>query len=72
MTEKLREQLDRLEILYTEQDCTIQTLNNMVARQEQEISRLGSHIERLEIELRSLKSNLPGDDGPGFEKPPHY
>jgi uncharacterized coiled-coil protein SlyX len=72
MTEKLQEQLDRLEILYAEQDYTIQTLNNMVARQEQEISRLGSHIERLEVELRSLKSNLPSDLDPGFEKPPHY
>lgn len=72
MTEKLQEQLDRLEILYTEQDYTIQTLNNMVARQEQEISRLGSHIERLEVELRSLKSNLPSDVDPGFEEPPHY
>ena len=72
MTEKLKDQLDRLEILYTEQDHTIQTLNNMVARQEQEISRLGSHVEQLEVELRSLKSNLPGDVGTGFEKPPHY
>ena len=72
MTEKLQDQLDRLEILYSEQDYTIQALNNMVARQEREISRLSAHIERLEVELRSLKSDLPGDAGPGFEKPPHY
>lgn len=72
MTEKLQDQLDRLEILYTEQDYTIQALNDMVAQQEQEISRLGSDVERLEDELRSLKSNLPSDVGPGFEKPPHY
>ena len=72
MTEKLQDQLDRLEILYSEQDYTIQALNNMVARQQQEISRLGAHVERLEVELRSLKSDLPGDAGSGFEKPPHY
>ena len=72
MTEKLKAQLDRLEILYTEQDYTIQALNNMVAQQEQEISRLSSHIERLEVQLQSLKSDLPGDVDPTFEKPPHY
>ena len=72
MTQKLQDQLDRLEILYTEQDYTIQALNNTVAQQEREISHLGSRIERLEVELRSLKSNLPSDVGPGFEKPPHY
>lgn len=72
MTEKLQDQLDRLEILYSEQDYTIQALNNMVAKQDREISRLGAHIERLEVELRSLKSDLPGNAGPGFEKPPHY
>lgn len=72
MTEKLKAQLDRLEILYTEQDYTIQALNNMVAQQEREISRLGGHIERLEVQLQSLKSDLPRDVDPGFEKPPHY
>lgn len=72
MTEKLQAQLDRLEILYTEQDYTIQTLNNMVAQQEREILRLSSHIEQLEVELQSLKSNLSSDVDPGFEKPPHY
>lgn len=72
MTEKLKAQLDRLEILYTEQDYTIQALNNMVARQDREISRLDTHIERLEVQLQSLKSDLPGDVDPGFEKPPHY
>ena len=72
MTEELKAQLDRLEILYTEQDYTIQALNNMVAQQQQEISRLSSHIERLEAQLQSLKSDLPGDVDPAFEKPPHY
>lgn len=72
MTEKLKAQLDRLEILYTEQDYTIQALNDMVAQQEREISRLGTHIERLEVQLQSLKSDLPRDVDPGLEKPPHY
>jgi len=72
MTEKLDDKLHRLEILYSEQDYTIQALNNMVAQQQQEISRLQSSIEQLKSQLQSLKTDRSGDVDPGFEKPPHY
>ena len=72
MTESLEAKLSRLEILYTEQDYTIQTLNNMVAQQEREISRLNISVEQLKVHLQSLKADGPSDIGPGFEKPPHY
>ena len=72
MTESLEAKLSRLEILYTEQDYTIQTLNNMVAQQDQEISRLNISIEQLKVQLQSLKADGPTDIDPGFEKPPHY
>lgn len=72
MTESLEAKLSRLEILYTEQDYTIQTLNNMVAQQEREISRLNISVERLKVQLQSLKTDGPSDIDPGFEKPPHY
>jgi len=72
VTESLEAKLSRLEILYTEQDYTIQTLNNMVAQQDQEISRLNISIEQLKVQLQSLKTDGPSDIDPGFEKPPHY
>lgn len=72
MTESLDAKLSRLEILYTEQDYTIQTLNNMVAQQDQEISRLNISIEQLKVQLQSLKTDASSDIDPGFEKPPHY
>jgi uncharacterized coiled-coil protein SlyX len=59
-------------MLYTEQDYTIQTLNNMVAQQDQDISRLNISIEQLKAQLQSLKAGDSGDIDPGFEKPPHY
>lgn len=72
MTESLDAKLSRLEILYTEQDYTIQTLNNMVAQQDQQISRLNISIEQLKVQLQSLKTDGSSDIDPGFEKPPHY
>lgn len=72
MTESLDAKLSRLEILYTEQDYTIQTLNNMVAQQDQEISRLNISVEQLKVQLQSLKTDASSDIDPGFEKPPHY
>jgi len=70
--ESLQTKLDRLEILYTEQDYTIQALNDMVAQQDQEISRLSLSIELLKDQLQVLKSEFAGDIGLEVEKPPHY
>ena len=72
MTESLDAQLSRLEMRYTDQDYTIQTLNNMVAQQDQAISRLNISIEQLKVQLQSLKADNSSDIDPGFEKPPHY
>lgn len=59
-------------MLYTEQDHTIQTLNNMVVQQDREISRLNINLEQLKVQLQTLKSDGSSDIDPGFEKPPHY
>ena len=72
MTESLEAKLNRLEMLYAEQDYTIQTLNNRVVQQDQEISRLNIDIEQLKIQLQALKTDGFSDIDPGFEKPPHY
>ena len=72
VTESLEAKLNRLETLYTEQEYTIQTLNNMVAQQDQEISRLSFNLEQLKDQLQALKSDGSSDTDPGSEKPPHY
>ena len=72
MNETLESKLDRLETLFTEQDYTIQTLNDMVAQQDQEISQLNVSLERLKDQLQALRIELSGDIDTGNEKPPHY
>ena len=72
VTETLENKLDRLEMLFAEQDYTIQTLNDMVAQQDQEISQLNVSLELLKDQLQALRFELSGDIDPGNEKPPHY
>jgi uncharacterized coiled-coil protein SlyX len=64
--------LDSLESLYSEQDHTIQTLNDMVTQQSQEISRLNLQMEQIKVQLQSMKSESATDIGSEFEIPPHY
>lgn len=64
--------LEQLEVLYSEQDHTVQSLNETVARQEREIIRLGRRLERLGEQLLSIRNDLGDDISPEFEKPPHY
>ncbi|MEM7562088.1 MAG: SlyX family protein [Pseudomonadota bacterium] len=72
MTESLESKLAHLEMLYTEQENIIQTLNDVVAEQDQEITRLNLSIERIQSQLKILKSELSDDINPAYEKPPHY
>lgn len=72
MSESLESKLNRLEMLYAEQDYTIQTLNDVVAQQDQEISMLNLNIERIKDQLQMLKSELSSNIHPIDEKPPHY
>ena len=72
MDDKLQARLERLEVLYSEQDYTIQTLNNTVSQQDREITALRLSIEQMRLQLQSLRSDQPGDTDPKFELPPHY
>ena len=67
----ITEQLTRLEILFSEQEHTLQSLNDIVVQQTRQISNLSSDLQILKKQYRELKSELPGgfDD---IEKPPHY
>ncbi|MCP4767495.1 MAG: SlyX family protein [Gammaproteobacteria bacterium] len=72
MSDRLQSRLERLEVLYSEQDYTIQSLNNMIAQQDREIAQLNLSIEQLRQRLQALSSEATSDIDPGFEPPPHY
>jgi len=76
MSESVHDRLDRLESLYSEHDHTMQMLNDMVAQQSQEISRLQAQLEQIKIQLQSLKTESASEvDSPShdeYEIPPHY
>ena len=70
--DKLLSRLERLEVLYSEQDYTIQTLNQTVTQQDRDLASLTLRLEQLQLQLQSLRSSVSGDVDTGFEKPPHY
>ena len=63
--------LERLEVLYSEQDYTIQALNDSVSQQDRELKALTLSLQRLQVQLDSLRSEVGGVD-PVHEPPPHY
>jgi uncharacterized coiled-coil protein SlyX len=68
----LQARLQRLEVLYSEQDYTIQALNNTVTQQDRELATITLRFEQLQQQLHSLRSEVAGDTDPGTEQPPHY
>ena len=72
VSNSLQARLEKLEVLYSEQDHTIQTLNDLVTQQNQEISRLRSQFELVREQLQSLKTEASSEIDSGFEVPPHY
>jgi len=71
MAKDIKAQITRLETLYTEQEYTIQALNQITIRHDHEISQLRSELQLLDRQFRSLRENFPSQ-GAGDEKPPHY
>jgi SlyX protein len=72
VTDSLQSRLDQLEVLYSEQDYTIQALNELVAKQDREIARMTLSLEQLQQQLQGLRSELTGDTDSGDQPPPHY
>jgi uncharacterized coiled-coil protein SlyX len=72
VTEDLQSRLERLEMLHSEQDYTLQALNDTIAQQDLEITRLKLQQEQIQRQLQSLRSEQPGEVDSGFEPPPHY
>ena len=71
MAKDINAQITRLETLYTEQEYTIQALNQITIRHDREISELRSELRLLDRQYRALRENLPQQTA-GDEKPPHY
>ena len=71
MSEAIIDQITRLEMHYAEQEHTLQALNDVVARQDQELSRITNELKLLTQQYQTLKSHLPEQFDPD-EKPPHY
>ncbi len=67
----LHSRIDKLEILISEQQYTIETLNTLVTSHNREISQLLTQIEMLTLQLREIKNQQP-TTSPGEEQPPHY
>lgn len=75
MTNPMEEQLIDLQTRFAFQEDSLQALNDVVARQQQQISQLeealGLYRQRLD-ELRDVMASLSPGDASGHEPPPHY
>lgn len=65
----LSDRIDALEIRMAFQDETIETLNNTITAQWQQIDALTRQLAALNERLREAEANAPGATN---EPPPHY
>ena len=73
MNQELTDKLTEIQTLFSEQEHTIQTLNDIVSRQDSEIRRMARDLKWLKRELMSLKEQIPDlVEGIVDEAPPHY
>lgn len=71
MEKDISTRITRLEMLYSEQEYTVQALNQITTRQDHEITQLRSDLQLLKQQYLDLKTDLPQPPS-GDEKPPHY
>jgi uncharacterized coiled-coil protein SlyX len=73
MTSEISRKITIIETLYTEQEYTITALNEIVTRQDSEITNLRNDLQWLKQQLQSLKEQVPdGGSSEAHELPPHY
>jgi SlyX protein len=65
----MKQRIIKLESLFAQQDQVIETLNQELFRQQQEMDRLKQRIVVLSEKLSSFESS---EEIAGNEKPPHY
>lgn len=68
---RMKERLDELEVRAAFQEQTIQELNDVITRQQQEIDRLVKDMEMVKSRLKGLAPSLviPQEEE---KPPPHY
>ena len=71
MNSRNLEQIATLEMLFAEQEHTVQMLNDIVTRQDQDIAKLKFEFQSLKLQYLDIKSQLP-DQETTSEIPPHY
>ena len=70
-TDDLHARIDKLEVLFSEQEYTVESLNAIVTRQAQDIDKLHIKINLLKHQIREFKKDIP-ESAVLDEKPPHY
>ena len=74
----LQARIEELEARVAFQDDSLQALNDVVARQDQEVSRLHRELAALAGRLKGLVEQMGEADSGGYiassadERPPHY
>jgi len=68
----LTNRIDKLEILFSEQDFTVEALNDVITRQSGKIDQLEQQLELMKHQLKELKKQIPETATIVNEKPPHY
>ncbi len=69
--DNLKARIDKLEILFSEQEYTVESLNSVVTRQAKEIDQLTVMTELLKHQIKEFKKQIP-ESAIVDEKPPHY
>jgi len=70
-TDNHDKRITQLEVLFSEQEYTIETLNSIVTRQTLNIESLNAQLDLLKYQVKELKLQMPGTSIVD-EKPPHY
>lgn len=65
-------QLVELESKVAFQEDTVDSLNDIVSKQQQDILQLKQQMRSLVGELKGVLAELDGGPGPVNQKPPHY
>ena len=70
---RLSERLDELESRLAFQDDLIESLNEVITRQDRDLARMALHLKDLALKLSDMADSGTGPSNPtDFETPPHY
>ena len=74
MNDDAIKRLENIEILFSEQEYTIQTLNEIVTRHANKIDRLEEQVTLYKGQITALQEaqNHDSNDSIVDERPPHY